>query len=419
MGAGFAQGVSDPSLTVTPYAGGFSQPTQIRFLGPNDLFVGEKETGREIRSLNGVKSTVLALTVSIDSERGLIGLTLDPNFAANNQVYVYYSATSAAADGGPWTENRLSRFTWNGTTLGSEVLLRTLSSVNDGQENGPNHDAGPILFGPDGLLYGTTGDLNRNAAEQNNQAAATTSALVGGIYRLNADGTVAAGNPFAASATAGFRQFYAYGVRNTFGIAFDPITGSLWDTENGPDAYDEINLVTPGFNSGWNQIMGPDARDPQGLGNLVVLPGSAYSDPEFSFLAPVAVTGLSFLANTTLGASYQDALLVGDVNNGNLYLFRLNAARDGFVLGGGLSDLVADSVAERNAVRFGQGFGGVTDIQIGPDGAAYVTSIGNGTIYRITGPTPAAVDVPEASSLLLLPSALLPFLLSRRRKRTP
>ena len=150
----------------------------------------------------------------------------------------------------------------------------------------------------------------------------------------------------------------------------------LWETENGPNVYDEINLVAAGFNSGWNKIMGPDADDPQGVGDLVQLPGSAYSDPEFSFFNPIAVTGLAFLANSAFGPSYQNALLVGDANNGQLYLFRLNASRNGFVLTGDLADLVADDTTERNAVRFGQDFGSVTDIEIGPDGGAYVVSIG-------------------------------------------
>jgi aldose sugar dehydrogenase len=406
--AASAQTVVDPSLTVSAVVpiGSLELPTQIRFIGLRDILVSEKDTGRVRRIQNGVLSPTIALDLPVanDDERGLLGVTLDPNFATNHFVYAYYSATSGG-DGGPWVENRVSRFFWNGSTLGSEVILRTLSSVNDGQAIGPNHDAGPILFGPDGLLYGTTGDLNRNGAEQNNQASANVSAKVGGIYRLNANGSVPASNPFAGNPNPDFRQWFAYGVRNTYGIAFDPLTGNLWDTENGPTEYDEINLVAAGFNSGWSQIMGPDSRDPQGVGDLVALPGSSYSDPEFSFFAPIAVTGLAFLANTSFGPSYQDALLVGDNNLGQLYLFRLNAGRTGFTLSGGLADLVADSTAERDSVRFGQDFGPITDVQVGPDGGVYVTSIGNGTIYRI---------LPEPSGLLSLLVGALALALVRR-----
>jgi aldose sugar dehydrogenase len=392
-----AQDVIDGNLTVTPYATGLSSPTQIRFIGDNDLFVTEKATGVVQRVINGGAPTeVLDLNVNSADERGLLGLTLDPGFAGNGLVYVYYSVpsvTNDTTDPGEWLENRLSSFVWNGTALTSETPLATFGSAADGQTEGPNHDGGPITFGPDGALYGINGDLNRDMAEQNNQSAAGSSAFVGGVYRLNANGSVPADNPFVSQANTDFHRWYAYGVRNSYGIAFDPVTGNLWDTENGPESYDEINLVASGFNSGWNEIMGPDSRDTQGVGDLVQFAGSAYSDPEFSFFAPVAVTGLAFLAPSNLDASYDDALLVGDAINGNLYLFRLNAARDGFVLPAGLTDLVADSVGERDLVEFGEGFGAITDIQIGPDGAVYVTGHANGIIYRI---------IPEPSSLLCL-----------------
>lgn len=407
-----AQSVADSQFVVTPYVTGLRVPTQIRFLGVDDLLISEKNTGRVVRSQNGVLSTVLDLNVANGSERGLLGLTLDPNFASNSRVYGYYSVSSGA-DGGAWVENRLSRFTWNGTTLGNEVPLQTFGRATDPLPSGPNHDGGPIVFGPDGKLYGITGDLNRSGAEQNTLSAAAQSALVGGVYRLNADGSVPGDNPFVAAANPDFHRWYAYGVRNSYGIAFDPITGTLWDTENGPDLYDEINLVARGFNSGWTKIMGPDARDPQGEGDLVQLPGSAYSDPEFSFRTPIAITGLAFLANSALDAGYRDALLVGDANNGNLYLFHLNAARDGFVLGSQLDDLVADDLSERNALRFGEGFGGVADIQIGPDGDIYVASLGSGTIYRVSAADHA---VPEPASSFLWAAGGLALLLSDKRR---
>ncbi len=391
---GGAQTIVDPALEVSAVVppGSLALPTQIRFLGVEDFLVTEKDTGRVLRVQNGVVSPTIALDLDVvnDSERGLLGLELDPNFATNGFVYLYYSA-SDGGDPPAWLDNRLSRFTWNGSTLGSEFVMMTFGSTADGLATGPNHDAGPILFGPDNLLYGTTGDLNRNRAEQNNQSQASLSALVGGIYRLNANGTVPGTNPFVSAPNSDFHPWFAYGVRNTYGIAFDPLTGNLWETENGPNTYDEINLIAAGTNSGWNQIMGPDSRDPQNVSDLVQLPGSAYSDPEFSFFNTIAPTGLAFLANSVLDADYRDALLVGDANNGNLYLFRLDASRTGFVLGGLLGDLVADSVVERDLVEFGQGFGAVTDIQVGPGGPVYVTSLGDGTVYRLPEPSVTAM----------------------------
>ncbi len=378
-----AQTFSDPNLTFSLVpAPGLSQPTGLEFLGPDDFFVTEKATGQVKRINSGVSSTVLDLNVNSDSERGLLGMTLHPNFSSNGFVYLYYSRATGG-DGTAWTENRLSRFTWNGSALTGETTL--LSFANDpGQSNGPNHDGGPLLFGPDGMLYGITGDLNRNRAEQNNQTTPSTAAQVGGIFRLTDAGAVPASNPFATNPTTDFHKWYAYGVRNSFGMAFDPVTGNLWDTENGPTSYDEVNLVAPGFNSGWNKIMGPDSRDPQNApADLLMLPGAAYSDPELSFLTPIGITSLQFGAHTTLGPDYHNAVIIGDNNTQDLYLARLNGSRTGFNLTGGLADLVADSTTERNTLRIGTDFGVVTDIQTGPDGSLYVLSLSNSEVYKL------------------------------------
>jgi glucose/arabinose dehydrogenase len=390
-GAANAQSLLDPGLQyrVLPVSG-LAQPTGMRFIDGDSLFVIEKATGKVRLVDQGNITDVLDLAVNSDSERGLIGIELDPNFASNGYTYLQYSR--AAADGGAWIENRVSRFTWNGSALVNEMPILSIPT-DPSQSNGPNHNGGPLLFGPDGKLYGATGDLNRSRAEQNNQAAPSSS-HTGGLFRINPDGSIPADNPFVSNANADFHQWFAYGVRNSFGLAFDPATNRLWDTENGPSSYDEINLVAAGFNSGWNQIMGPDSRDPQNQSILVNLPGSAYSDPEFSFLTPIGVTSLQFLYGSALGAAFDDALIVGDNNTQNLYLLRLNAARDGFVLSGGLTDLVADTTAERNQLLFGQDFGVVTDLQIGPNGNLYVLSLSDGAIFEISA-------VPEAGPLAM------------------
>jgi glucose/arabinose dehydrogenase len=193
-------------------------------------------------------------------------------------------------------------------------------------------------------------------------------------------------------------SYFGYGVRNCFGMARDPQTGSLWMTENGPSDYDEVNRVPPGWNSGWNQLMGPDSRDPQGLGDLWNVPGegSTYSDPEFSWLATIAPTGIALPFGSSLGDDYDDKVIVGDSNLGQLYAFPLNVGRTAFDLTGftGVSDLVADSVTERNLFRIGSGFGSITGLEVGPDRNLYVVSITHGTVYRIEGPDPAPIPVP-------------------------
>src|SRR5690606_300690 len=121
----------------------------------------------------------------------------------------------------------------------------------------------------------------------------------------------------------------------------------LWNTENGPGSYDEINQVLPGFNSGWEQIMGPDSRDPQDDDDLFAVTGALYADPKFCWLNPVGVTAIVFLNSTRLGPQYQINVFVGDINNGRVYRFRINIARDGFLFTApGLSDFVADNGVE-------------------------------------------------------------------------
>lgn len=404
--------VTDPNIIISEHVTGLSLPTGLRFINnnANELFIIEKDSGRVRRSLNGTLTTALDLNVATESERGLLGIELDPSFTTNGFVYLYYSLsnTGDSASPGAWVENRLSRFTYNpGTgTINplSELRLAQFGTSTDGQNRGPNHDGGPLRVGPDGKLFGITGDLNRNGIEQNNQST-TTSATVGGVYRLNFDGTVPADNPFTSQSNTNLHRWYAIGVRNSFGIAFDPVTGALWDTENGPNTYDEINRVDRGFNSGWLDIMGPDSRDPQGIADLVNI--GTYSDPEFSFLSPVGITGIEFLHGSALGPSYNDAVIVSDNNNGNLYLFRLNANRDGFVLTGNLTDLVADNLTERNSVRFGRDFGALTELFIGPDNALYATGLGEGVIYRLA-------LIPEPGTLLIT-AALGGLCLLRRR----
>lgn len=400
---GWTQTVSDPNLSLSVLASGFSQPTGMAFLGssPNDFLVIEKASGLVRRWQSGVISNVLTLSVNTNSERGILGIALDPQFnGARPYGYVYYSRQVA----GSWTENRLSRFTWNGSTFSSEVPL--LSFPADGtQANGPNHNGGPIKFGADGLLYGTTGDLNRNRVEQNQ--ATGTSAQTGGIYRydtsvVQANGTIVgdpfATNPFRTNANASFHPWYAYGVRNSFGMALDKSTGIMWMTENGPSQYDEINRLTPGYNSGWNKVMGPISRSGVALNQLVDLGASStYADPAFSWLTPIGVTSIEFLYGSQWGTAYNNSVLVGDNNTGRLYRFKLNGTRDGFDFTGltGVSDFVADNATEVNQFVFGSGFSVMTDIQVGPDGAVYIMNLGSGNILRL-------VSVPEPQVIISL-----------------
>src|SRR4030095_11150462 len=353
----------------------------MAFIGPGDILVLQKSDGRVRRVINGVLQPDQVLDVSVDnaSERGLLGIALHPNFPVTPFVYLYYTQSSTPGDSsGSPLANRVYRYIWNGSALVSPSLILDLPVMP-----GPNHDGGTMKFGPDGKLYVVIGDLNHDGQLQNFSAGPAPD-NTGVIFRINDDGSAPSDNPFSGLG-GNLAKYYAYGVRNSFGLAFDPITGELWDTENGLDSYDEINLVLPGFNSGWERIMGPASRDAQGVSDLVVFAGSHYADPKFSWLDTMAPTALVFLNSARLGIEYQNDLFVGDVNNGNLYRFMVNATRNGFdFTSPGLSDLVADSSAEFQEVLLGTGFVGITDLKVGPDGLLYVLSFGLGKIFVIS-----------------------------------
>jgi glucose/arabinose dehydrogenase len=377
-----AQTLNDPTLVVTEVAAGLSAPTGMAFIGPNDILVLQKNNGWVRRVLDGVLQPGPVLDVAVDqtSERGLLGIALHPAFPVAPWVYLYYTESGTGADtfnSPPPLGNRIYRFRWDGTSLVEPILLLHLPVLP-----GPNHDGGAIIFGPDGKLYAMIGDLNHRGQLQNlpaGPAADDTSV----IFRLNDDGTVPSDNPFFHQG-GNLAKYYAYGIRNGFGLAFDPVTRKLWMSENGPAAYDEINLIEPGSNSGWVQIMGPVARSTQGLNGLFQLPGSFYTDPKFSWLDTVAPTALMFLNSSRLGEQYHNDLFVGDINFGNLYRFRPTPTRDAFHLDHpGLSDLVADTPDEVQDVLFGAGFGGITDLKVGPDGRLYILSF-QGEIFAVS-----------------------------------
>jgi glucose/arabinose dehydrogenase len=378
-----AQTLRDPTLQVQQVVAGLTQPTNMAFIGPNDILILQKGDGRVRRVVGGTLQPGEVLDVAVDraSERGLLGIAVHPGFPAMPFLYLYYTESSTGADtAGSATPagNRVYRYTWNGSALVSPSLIADLPVTP-----GPNHDGGIITFGPDGKLYVVIGDLNRDGRLQNIPDGETpddTSV----ILRLNDDGSIPSDNPFSRSG-GNLAKYYAYGIRNSFGMTFDTVTGRLWMTENGPESYDEINMVLPGFNSGWKQLMGPDARDPQSLADLFVVSGSHYRDPAFSWFDPVGVTAIVFFDSALLGDQYENDAFVGDINNGNLYRFNLNATRSGFnFVDPALADLVADDAGELDEPLLGTGFGGITDLKVGPDGRLYVLSFGQGKLFVIS-----------------------------------
>jgi glucose/arabinose dehydrogenase len=376
--------ISDNALNVEAAVEGLSSPTSMAYLDDNNILVLEKEGSIRLVS-NGIlqQQPVLQVPVNTESERGLLGIAISNASNGNNQdtantnVFLYYTEEDPL-------RNRIYKYQWNGETLINPTLILDLPA-----EPGPNHDGGKIVIGPDGHLYAVLGDLNHDGQLQNFPDGPPPD-YTGSIFRINpADGSASPDNPFTGSGIETLSKYYAYGVRNSFGMDFDPLTGIMWDTENGPASYDEINLVKPGFNSGWQTVMGPISLSGDTEDELVNFPGSHYADPLFSWTEPVAPTDIEFFNSPNLGERYTNNIFVGDIVRGNLYFFEVNENRDGISLDttqqqSGLSDLVVDSEDELSAITFGSGFGGITDIETGPDGNLYVLSFDDGIIYEIS-----------------------------------
>ena len=350
----------------------------------------------------------------------------------------------------PLLGNRVDRFVWNGSNLvfaQNVIQLRALQA-DFGEPPRGNHNGGVLRFGPDGELYVLVGDVGRRGHMQNLPCGPTATCpgatvaddqfggpapdnahLTGVVLRLNGDGTTPSDNPFFSAGAAiggesgaNIQKVFAYGIRNGFGMAFDPISGTLWTQENGDDSFDEINRVPPGFNSGWIQIMGPvrrieeykaietsaefaglqQSRWPpsqiadgprQARSRLFMLPGSRYSDPEFSWKFSIAPGALGFVDGEALGRRFRGDLFVGAattrLEGGYLLRFRLTSDRRALALGtGGRQDRVADNatksdLSESRSLLIGRNFGVTTDIQTGPNGNLFVVSLSNGAIYEV------------------------------------
>ncbi|MFN2578127.1 MAG: CHRD domain-containing protein [Pyrinomonadaceae bacterium] len=447
-------GMTDPNLSVKTVVSGLSQPTSMAFIGNNDFLIFEKNTGKIQRITNGIMQAPAPLDLAVNSasERGGLGIALHPNFAFNGYVYLYWTESSTGLDSTILAEvallgNRVDRYIWNGSTLTFDRNLIRLHAyqADANQSLRGNHDGGVLRFGPDGKLYILMGDNGRRGYLQNNQFGPVPDDQFGGpepdnnhltgfILRLNDDGSTPADNPFfnastslTGEAAANIKKLFAYGVRNGFGLGFDPYSGNLWDQENGDDAFDEMNRVTAGSNNGWVQMMGPNSRVAQykqiestygsrdlqqlrwspsliadtpagALANLYMLPGAHYNDPEFSWKYAIPASPLGFVQGRGLGPQFEGDMFVGAARtflaNGFLFRFRLTPDRLHFSFSDSrLNDLVADNddkfdIKESESLLIGHDFGITTDIETAPNGDVFVVSNSNGAVYEISGKQP-------------------------------
>jgi glucose/arabinose dehydrogenase len=367
-----AQAVNDPNLSVEAFVEGLSSPTSMAFLNNENILVLEK--GGQVRLVSNGKLGLLGIAVLNGGSSRTAPSSGSNQNAGTQTIFLYYTE---AGEGVGELRNRVYKYSWNGQTLDNPTMLLDLPAIP-----GPNHDGGKLMIGPDNYLYGIIGDLNHDGKLQNFPDGPDPDDT-GIIFRVNPNnGTPAPDNPLSTDPNNPLNKYYAYGVRNSFGLTFDPVTNNVWDTENGPASNDEINLVQPGFNSGWQTIMGPISASGNTESELVNFPGSHYADPLLTWLDPVAVTDIEFLESSSLGESYSNNVFVGDNNNGNLYYFRVTPDRTALVLDN-VPDLVVDNEEEQSSITFGNGFGSITDLETGPDGYLYVLSYDDGVIYRI------------------------------------
>jgi aldose sugar dehydrogenase len=384
--------VKDPTLKVELVSQGLRSPTSMAFLGPSDILVLEKETGTVQRIINGsmLPQPVLQVPVSTTSERGMLGIAIAKHNNGPTYVFLYYTKLGGGTQS---LANVLYRYELvNNQQLANPKLLLNLPAIP-----GANHNGGKVVIGPDNNVYAVIGDLKAHRTQAQNVANGPPADSSGGILRVTQDGQPVPNSPLGQG-TAPLNLYYAYGIRNSFGIDFDPVGGKLWDTENGPKYGDEINLVEPGFNSGWVQVMGiwtpegaigketagPVNSNPSS--NLVDFGGKGkYRAPEFIWFKPVAPTALKFFDSVKLGRQYQNDMFVGDIKEGNLYHFKLNQDRTGLVLNDTtVSNKISNTSQDSQPLIFASGFdGGITDLQVGPeDGYLYVLTFA-GSIYRI------------------------------------
>ena len=400
--------VSDHNFHIHVITSGLKFPTTMDFLGPDDILVLEKDNGTVRRVLSGQLLTqpVLDISVANKFDRGMLGIAvsrIQGEDAGKKNIYVFVYLTESQKEGSDhclsWRSclkggepegNRLYRYKWDGQKLIEPKLLLDLPAVP-----GPAHNGGSLLIGADDNVYLVTGDLRFPNKISQNVKDGLPADGTSGIIRITQDGSPV--GKAILDKEYPLNLYYAYGIRNSFGMDFDPVTGNLWDTENGYLFGDEINLVKPGFNSGWAKVQGiwnideldeygvdtvnqgQTTLNPQGLVNFGGK--GKYSNPELIWNKTIGITSLRFINSDKLGMEYKNDMLVGDYY-GNIYHFELNKNRKNFSDREQILDRIVNASTGRNV--FASGFDAVTDIKIGPDGYPYVLSFYNGTIYRIS-----------------------------------
>ena len=321
---------------------GLSGATALAQASDGRLFVAQQGGALRVVKNGALLATpFLQLTVDSSGERGLIGVTLHPDFASNGFVYVHYTTPENGV------HNRVSRFTANGdmALAGSELKLVELPALS----SATNHNGGALHFGTDGKFYVGVGD-NANSAQ-----APDLTKVFGKLLRFNDDGTVPADNPFFATSTGLARAVWAYGLRNPYTFAVQPGTGRIHINDVGESTWEEIDLGVAGANYGWPASEGPSGTSPGITAPLFAYKHSAAVPPGSGpggFFTGQAIAG---------GAFYPDSGPFPGAYRGHYFFADF------------LSHFVARFDVANDAVyAFGTVSGQPVDMLVGADGALYV-----------------------------------------------
>jgi len=383
---------------------GLDLPTKMAFLGPSDFLILEKNRGTIQRIVNGVKAGDPVLDVNVAVNDGMLGIGISPKLTGkglnkSGPVFLYYTETSRAdsedlLEGKTPLGNRLYRYDFVNNELKNPTLLFSVPATPPKEP----HSGGTVLVGPDGNVYFSVGDLgsvsytgyNVTKSQAINFKSGSVPDGRAGILKVTPAGKVAGGDGILGGKSP-LNKYYAYGIRNSFGMDFDPVTKKLWISDNGPDVGDEINLVEPGFNGGWAVYAGNMRMTDNLFVNSSLMPKRLvdfggrgfYDEPKLIWGKSVGVTALEFSKSDKLGEAYTDGMFVGDAG-GRIYYFNLSNSRTELDLEGDLSDKIAQTLDEIDDNIIGEGFGVITDLKSGPDGNLYVVSMDQGRVYRIT-----------------------------------
>jgi aldose sugar dehydrogenase len=353
----------------------------MAFLGTDDILVLEKNDGTVRRIINGtmLPEPVLDVEVANLVERGMLGIAVARD---QNHVFLYFTESANDGNDAEWGAaplgNRLYRYEFVNDKLTNPKLLLDFDATR-----GASHNGGKVLIGPDNNIYLIVGDMAGHKTMTQNYQNSSELSESSIIFRITQDGSSV---DSILSRAEPANKFYAYGIRNSFGMDFDPLTGKLWDTENGPNYGDEVNLVEPGFNSGWKKVQGiwtvADRGRPGEIvlepGDLVTFNGTGkYSPPEFVWNGTVALTALKFLNSDKYEIQFQNDLFVSDFEHGNIYHFDLNQNRTQLLMSNGSSfaDKIAQDTDKVEDIIFTKSAGGITDMELGPDGYLYILSL--------------------------------------------